>query len=146
MNDISVASIELGWSLIEAFSVQPREEPEDVNRGADLIAAHLRKVGIPVTVHEPRLFLSLPGKARVESGGRSFAAKPPAFSKACPQGLTAPLVHVPARPKEAVTAVPPDPERYRGKIVITEGMGLPMVIDELERGGAAGAIAVNPGE
>src|SRR5262249_28377453 len=135
------ASIELGWSLVEAFAHQPREKPEDVNRGADLIAAHLGKAGIPVTMHEPSLFLSLPGKARVEAGGRSFAAKPPAFSKACPQGLTALLAYVPARHREAVTAVPPDPERYRGRIVVTEGMGLPMVIDELERSGAAGVIA-----
>lgn len=144
--DPSVASIELGWSLVEAFARQPREKPDDVNRGADLIAAHLGRIGIPVTMHEPKLFLSLPGPARVEVGGRSFAAKPPAFSRACPEGLTAPLVYVPARHKEAVSAVPPDPERYRGKIVVTEGMGLPMVIDELERSGASGVIAVNPGE
>jgi Peptidase family M28 len=150
MNDRTVApsplSVELGWSLVEAFANQPRERPQDVNRGADMIAERLTSIGIPVTMHEPKLFLSLPGKARVEAAGRSHAAKPPAFSKPCPQGLTAPLVHVPPTRNEVMSAIPPDPERYRGRIVITEGMGLPMVIDEFERGGAAGVIAVNSGE
>jgi N-acetylated-alpha-linked acidic dipeptidase len=142
----SAQPVDLGWSLIEAFATQPRERPQDVNRGADLIAERLAAIGIPVTMHEPTLYLSLPGNARVDAGGRGFAAKPPAFSKPCPEGLTASLVYVPGRAREAVVSAPADPERYRGKIVVTEGMGLPMVIDELERGGAAGVIAVNPGE
>ena len=150
MNDETVGSappsVELGWSLVEAFANQPRERPQDVNRGADMIAERLTSIGIPVTMHEPKLFLSLPGNARVDIAGRRYAAKPPAFSQSCPQGLTAPLVYMPATRREAVSAIPPDPGRYRGRIVITEGMGLPMVIDELERGGAAGVIAVNPGE
>jgi hypothetical protein len=143
---VSPDSIDLGWSLVEAFAAQPREQPADVNRGAELIAEHLAAAGIPVTMHEPTLYLSLPGPAAVAAGGRRFAAKPPAFSKPCPQGLTAPLVHVPGGGRDFVAARLADPMRYRGQIVITEGMGLPMVLDELERSGAAGVIAVNPGE
>jgi hypothetical protein len=135
-----------GWSLIKAFATQPREKSDDVNRAADMIAEWLASVGIPVTMHEPVLFLSLPAKARVEAGGRTFAAKPPAFSKPCPEGVDAPLVFVPGRTSEAITVSPAEPDRYRDKIVVTEGLGLPMLIDELERSGAVGVVAVNPGE
>src|SRR6516225_6741175 len=61
---------DFAWDLVERFSGQPRERPADVNRGADIIAEHLQKAGIPVTMHEPTLFLSLPGPASVEIGGR----------------------------------------------------------------------------
>jgi hypothetical protein len=142
----SPLSVELGWSLVEAFATQPREQPQDVNRGADMIAERLAGAGIPVTVHEPVLFLSLPGKARVEAAGRRYPAKPPAFSKPCPDGVTAPLVFAPSRPSEAVRLRPVDSDLYRGSIVVTEGLSLPMLLDELDRSGAAGAIAVNPGE
>jgi len=139
-------STDVAWELVESFARQPREKPQDVNRGADMIVERLRRLGLPVTVHEPSLYLSLPGAARVEAGGRVFAAKPPAFSRPAPEGLGGPLVFVPASTGEAVSARPAESDLYRGRIVVTEGMGLPMVLDEFERAGAAGVIAVNPGE
>ena len=59
----ALPTVDLGWDLVTAFATQPREKPEDVNRGADMIAERLRRIGLTVTMHEPRLFLSLPGKA-----------------------------------------------------------------------------------
>jgi hypothetical protein len=139
-------SVDLGWDLVEAFATQPRERPADVNTGADMIAERLRRIGLTVTMHEPRLFLSLPGKASVSAGGRTFRGKPPAFSKAAPGGLTGPLLYVPGQAKEVMGSGPVDPDRYKGKIVVTEGMGLPMVLDALEKAGALGVVCVNPGE
>src|SRR6516164_7795651 len=72
--------VNFAWDLVERFSCQPREKPADANRGAEIIAERLKSAGIPVTVHEPMLFLSLPGPASVEIGGKRFKAKPPAFS------------------------------------------------------------------
>ena len=54
------------WGLVESFATQPREAPEDANRGAELIAERLKSAGIPVTMHRPTLFLSLPGPASVD--------------------------------------------------------------------------------
>jgi hypothetical protein len=139
-------SVDLGWDLVEAFATQPRERPADVNTGADMIAERLRRIGLTVTMHEPRLFLSLPGKASVSAGGRTFRGKPPAFSEAAPGGLTGPLLYVPGQAKEVMGSGPVDPDRYKGKIVVTEGMGLPMVLDALEKAGALGVVCVNPGE
>ena len=72
------------WELVEAFSRQPRWRPEDVNRGADMIVARLAALGVPVTVHEPEIYLSIPFEAEVRTAGRVIRAKPPAYSASAP--------------------------------------------------------------
>jgi N-acetylated-alpha-linked acidic dipeptidase len=138
--------IGFAWDLVERFSNQPREKPVDVNRGAEIIAEQLRSQGIPVTMHEPTLFLSLPGPASVEIGGKLFNAKPPAFSASFPSGLSAPMEYMAPTKREFARHLRLDPNRYRGKIVVTEGISLPMLTSEIEEMGAKGIIAVNPGE
>lgn len=134
------------WDLVERFSCQPREKPVDANRGAEIIAERLRSQGIPVTMHEPRLFLSLPGAASVEIGGKLCNAKPPAFSAIIRNGLSAPMEYMAPSKREFARHQRLDPNRYRGKIVVTEGISLPMLTSEIEEMGAKGIIAVNPGE
>src|SRR5262245_24323395 len=134
------------WDLVERFSTQPREQPADANRGAEIIAERLRSAGIPVTMHEPTLFLSLPGPASVEIAGKRFNAKPPAFSAIVPEGLTAPMENMAPTKREFARHQRLDPDRYRGKIVVTEGISLPMLTSEIEEMGALGIIAVNPGD
>ena len=58
-------SLDAPWSLVEAFSTMPRWRPEDVNAGADHIASVLTRLGVPVTVHEPEIYLSIPLRAEV---------------------------------------------------------------------------------
>jgi hypothetical protein len=138
--------VDFAWDLVERFSGQPREKPADANRGAEIIAERLGSAGIPVTVHEPILFLSLPGPASIEIGGKRFQAKPPAFSAIVPTGLTAPMEYMAPTRREFARHQRLDPDRYRGKIVVTEGISLPMLTSEIEEMGAVGIIAVNPGE
>ena len=138
--------VDFAWDLVERFSNQPREKPADSNRGAEIIAERLKSAGIPVTVHEPMLFLSLPGPASVEIGGKRFKAKPPAFSAIVPTGLTAPMAYMAPTRREFARHQRLDPDRYRGKIVVTEGISLPMLTSEIEEMGAVGIIAVNPGD
>ncbi len=155
MNDVLTAitrdiSIEAPWSLIEAFATQPREKPEDGNRGAEMIADRLRGFGVPVTVYEPDLYLSLPISASVEADGVTCAAKPPAFSISAPDGIEAPLLYVPSagagNPLDRSAGALDDPGRMAGRIVVTEGFALPNAVAEYELAGAAGVVAVNPGE
>ena len=120
------------WDLVERFSIQPREQPADANRGAEIIAERLRSAGVPVTIHEPTLFLSLPGPASVEVAGTRFNA--------------APMEYMAPTRREFARHQRLDPDRYRGKIVVTEGISLPMLTSEIEEMGALGIIAVNPGE
>lgn len=136
------------WALVEKFADQHREKPEDANRGAEMIAEALKAHGIPVTVHEPELFLSLPGDASVEAGGVRYRAKPPAFCASVPEGVEAELIYV----ADASGGTPLDrnpsatSDDVTGKIAVIEGFALPNFVAGLEAAGAAGVIAVNPGE
>ncbi len=137
-------------ALIHAFARQDREIPAEANRGAEMIADALRAKGIPVTMHMPEIYLSLPGAASVTlADGVVLRAKPPAFALSCPEGVTGELIYMP----EAGGGTPLDRnpdnaellERARGKIAVIEGFALPNFIAGLEAVGALGAIAVNPG-
>lgn len=138
--------VDFAWKLIERFKDQPREAPHDVNRGAEIIAEQLKAAGVPVTMHQPTLFLSLPGPASVKIGTKTFKAKPPAFSVSVPEGVTAPLEFMVPTKREFARYQKLDRDRFRGKIVVTEGISLPMLTSEIEEMGAVGIIAVNPGE
>ena len=150
INDVS---LDVPWALVETFATLPRWKPEDVNASADLIVAALEKSGVPVTVHEAEIYLSVPFDARVKAEGRTIRAKPPAYAVDCRDGVTAPLIHVPASYSRSIGtlfAKNQDPElssedRIRGKIVISEGFAFPQKIREFEEKGAVGVIAMNPG-
>jgi len=136
----------------------PRWRPKDVNKGADVIVKMLKAAGVPVTVHKPTVYLSIPLGAEVRMSGRPFKAKPSASGRDCPQGIEGELVYVPATYSKSVgtlfaknfakkeEAGPLSrPERIGGKIVISEGFAFPGKMLEFEQNGAIGAIAVNPG-
>lgn len=145
-------SLDEPWSLIEYFTTLRREHPTDVATAAGQIERRLTRLGVPVEVHRPALFLSLPGKGSVVMDGRSFRAKPMAMSSAYPSGLTAPLAYVPARyarnADEMFTRgfIGDGEVDVRGRIVVSEGFGMPGKVSWFEQRGAAGLIAVNPGQ
>jgi hypothetical protein len=137
-------------ALIHRFAHQDREIPDEANTGALMIAEALRARGIPVTMHQPKIYLSLPQHASVIlPDGTSLRAKPPAFTLSCPDGIEGELVFM----AEASGGTPLDRNpagrdalaRARGKIAVIEGFALPNFIAGLEAVGAIGAIAVNPG-
>ncbi len=150
MDDVSTA---LPWELVELFSTMPRWEPKDVNRSADEIVSRLAAHDVPVTVHEPELYLSIPFDAEIRAGGKTLRAKPPAYSVDMRDGLEADLVYVPAKITNSISTLfdknqdkaASAPERIAGKIVISEGFSFPGKVLEFERNGAVGVIAVNPG-
>lgn len=142
-------SLDLPWDLIERFSTLEREHPDDVRTACAEIVSRLEAVGVPVEVDQPELYLSLPGEASVAVGSLTVRAKPMAMSRAT-EGLEAPLVYVPnqADPSiEEMFARPTGrPERpVRGRIVLTEGYGMPGKVAHYEALGAVAVIAVNPG-
>jgi N-acetylated-alpha-linked acidic dipeptidase len=146
-------SLDVPWALVEKFSTTPRWKPEDVNASADMIAAVLKHHGVPVTLHEPTLYLSIPFTADVRVGDRVIRAKPPAYARDCREGLEAELVYVPASYSRSIgtlfaknqDASLTSPERLRAKIVVSEGFAFPQKMLEFEQKGAVGIIAVNPG-
>ncbi len=144
-------SLDEPWSLIERFTTLRREHPDDVRTAAEEIAGRLRRLGVPVEVHDPEVFLSLPGKASVTVGDETFRAKPMAMSVAYRKGKKAPLVYVPGRYARGAdelfskNLLGGDDIDLRGKFVVTEGFGMPGKVSTFEARGALGMIAVNPG-
>jgi hypothetical protein len=145
-------SLDVPWELIERFSTRKREHPDDVRAAAEMIVSRLQSHGIPVLVHEPEIFLSLPGAARVEAGGKSFRAKPLAMSRSVPDGLTAPLVFAPTvfdpNTDQVITGTMPEATSadLRGKLVLAHGFGMSSMARHFEERGALGLIAVHPGK
>jgi len=150
---LAQVSLDEPWALVESFSTFKREHPTDVNRGMDEVVSRLRKHGVEVTVHEPSLYLSLPGQARVEAGGKTFRAKPPAYSLDARGGMTGKIVYVGARHnamiedmfERKVESSAEMADRVRGKIVMSEGFASPGLISQFEELGAIGVIGINPG-
>ncbi len=144
-------SIQEPWALIERFSTLVRESgSEDERIAAQYIVDRLTALGIPYTVYEPELFISVPVSARLEVGGRNLRAKTPAFSASTgPEGRQGTVVYVPGRtPSEVQRLFHFDPEGQvdvRGKIVLTEGFGFPGAVRHFEEQGAIGQIYINPG-
>jgi hypothetical protein len=144
-------SLDEPWALIERFTTLRREHPDDVRTAAGEIVSRLRAHGVPVEVHDPELFLSLPGRGSVQAGTATMRAKPMAMSAAHPDGLTAPLAYVPARYARGAdelfsrNLLGGDDVDLRGKLVVTEGFGMPGKVSHFEARGAVGMIAVNPG-
>jgi N-acetylated-alpha-linked acidic dipeptidase len=160
--DVSIieqVTLDHAWELVTTFAGRERWRPEDVNSAGDLIAERLRALGLPVTVHRPKLALSVPLSASVTLDGAEMFAKPPSSSKSCPEGVTGELVFIPAQKsslrsydKKAIAffgaSVGTDTEmreKLAGKILITEGFGNPALTAIAMEWGAIGLIAVNPG-
>ncbi len=152
-------SLDAPWSLVEAFAVQPRWRPEDVNAGADLITERLTALGVRVEVHAPELFMSIPIDASVRSAGQSHRAKPPSMALSVPGGVDGELAYLGANLKnlrsysrdvrelfgDAFSSWDEVRARVAGRILITEGFGNPAMTSLAEEWGAIGVIAVNPG-
>lgn len=158
MNELETAllsdvSLDEPWGLVESFSTFKREHPSDVDRGMEEVVARLKAHGVEVKVHQPNLYLSLPGKARVEAGGKTFRAKPPAYSVDARDGLEGELVYIGANQADDIDTIfdkKLDPTRdvrsmIEGKIVMSEGYASPGMIAQFEELGAIGVIGINPG-
>ncbi len=146
-------TLDAPWELTEKFSAFPRWKPADVNAAGDMIVERLKRHGVPATVLEPEIYLSVPFEAAVRAEGKTYRAKPPAYSVSLPNGLEGELVYVPAAYSKSVSTLFAKnqdpalsaPDRLRGKIVISEGFAFPQKMQEFEQKGAIGVIAVNPG-
>jgi N-acetylated-alpha-linked acidic dipeptidase len=143
-------NLDAPWELVELFSRTPRWKPADVNKSADMIVKRLKTLGVPVTVYEPEIYLSIPYEASVTAGGKTMRAKPPAYSVAT-RGVTAEVAYVPAAYSKSIgklfhrNQTVTDMSTLKGKIAVSEGFAFPQKIREFELAGAVGVVAVNPG-
>jgi N-acetylated-alpha-linked acidic dipeptidase len=156
---IATPTLDEAWPMVELFSTIRRESAADGNRAISAIVERLRASGVPVTVHEPQLYLTVPKFGYVEADGRRMHARPAPMTRPMPNGVTAPLVFVekpigPPQgygPQSAVVfgqgydPAPGVPD-VKGKIVLFRGMIMCERIKDFHALGAVGVVAINPGK
>ena len=147
-------------ALLKRFSTLVRESgSRDERTSAEYIVERLRALGVPVAVHDPELFLSLPERSEltvaVAGSSRRIDSRPPAFSLSTGSAaITGEVVYVPSKyaggtgslfdlPAAAEIGRGSDP--VAGRIVLTEGFSMPGPVHAFERRGAIAQIYVHPG-
>ena len=148
---LSEISADEPWALVERFSriVRLSCTPEE-RTAIDYLTGRLQALGIPYTLYEPDLYVSLPLSAQLailSQNGREVHCKTPAFS--APGTVEGEVVHIRAGLAAGIgdffnAGAQENPADVRGKIVLTEGMSLPRVIRDYEERGAIGQIYINP--
>ncbi|HUG15599.1 MAG TPA: M28 family peptidase, partial [Thermomicrobiales bacterium] len=150
-------TIDEPWALVERFSTLTRlsGEPEEAV-AVDYITDKLTSFGVVHTVHHPTCLISLPGPATLRTlgeDGRAYTVKTPSFSPHTGgQEIIAELAYVPGHQAGGIgellgaQRMAVDTQNLRGRVVITEGMGMSARGFDLRESGAVAAIFVNPGE
>jgi hypothetical protein len=148
-------SLDEPWSLIEEFSslVRLSGSPEEA-QAIKHITDRLDRWGINYEVHHPTCLISLPGPASLRTlgaEGKSYTVKTPSFSPHTDgREVEAELVYIPGHQAAGInelfseqrTAADVD---LRGKIVMTEGLGIAARGFDLAASGAVAALFINPG-
>jgi hypothetical protein len=147
-------------ALLKRFATLVRESGSaDERTSAEYLIERLWTLGIPVVVHQPELFLSIPERSALTvtaaGGERSIESRPPAFSLSTGEiAVSGEIVYVPSTyaggtgslfdlPTAAEASAGADP--VAGRIVLTEGFSMPGPVHAFERRGAIGQIYVHPG-
>ena len=148
LNEISA---EEPWALVEKFSKIVRlSGTAEERRAIDYLLGRMDALGIPYTVYEPEIFVSLPISAKLELPGEApIVCKTPSFSAS--GVLDGEVVYVPSALADRVdgffdTAAEETDVDVRGKIVMTDGISLPKAAKTFEDRGAVGQIYINPHE
>src|SRR2546422_1190260 len=149
-------SLEEPRALIHRFSTLVRESGSDDEwTAAREIAGRLAAWGVPHTVHEPLLYLSVPERASLEvlsPQRRTLRAKTPSFSVSTDgTPVRGQVVYVPTVPGAPFTdtfdaPLPAGVGDVSGRIVLTEGFPSPQKVLALQQRGAGAIIFTHPGQ
>ena len=148
-----VGSVRLddAWALVEELSGLVRDSGTgDELAAVERITGRLDAWGIPHTVHRPEPLISLPRRASLTVGDRTYTAKTPSMARStAPGGETAPIVYRPsgfAGSVHDIFAGAAAGGEVAGALVVTEGLPMPGKVADLEARGAAGVVCISPGE
>ena len=148
-------SLDAPWALVEKFTTLVRDSGGKAERKAvEYIVKQLSKWGVPHTLHEPELLISIPKRAKLEivsPEGRTLTAKTPSMSASTGGRSTrGTVVYVPPQPGGAIIGLFEGlgdiAQDVRGKIVLTDGYPSPAKVIDFQEKGALGAIFISPGE
>jgi hypothetical protein len=147
-------------ALLDRFATLVRESgtPAEETAGRYLVE-RLQALGVPVTLHTPELYISLPEHAevRITAAGstRTLRARPPAMARSTGGSpVEGEICYVPSRYAAGTQSLFDLPEAARGggaadpvagRIVLTEGFSMPGSVQAFERRGAIAQIYIHPG-
>lgn len=148
--------IEEPWALLERFNTLVRlSGSQDEAEAVAYLTGRLDAWGVPYRVHHPVCLISIPVRATlrvVSPDPRPIRAKTLSFSPSTDGAeITGELVYIPSAHARGVAellgaARPQIEQDLRGKVVLTEGLGLAARGLDLAKTGAIGAIFINPGD
>lgn len=150
----AAVSLDAPWALVERFNGLVRDSGSKAERrGIDYIIKQLSKWGVPHTLHEPELLISLPRRARLEvlaPEPRALVAKTPSMSLSMEgHWQRGNLVYVPTGQAGAITAIFARVELtadVTDRVALTEGYPSPGKVAALQERGARAAVFISPGE
>jgi len=147
-------------ALLDRFATLVRESgtPAEETAGR-YIVERLQALGVPVTLHTPELYISLPEHAEVRLSApgstRTLRARPPAMARSTGESpVEGEICYVPSRYAAGTSSLFDLPEAARGggaadpvagRIVLTEGFSMPGSVQAFERRGAIAQIYIHPG-
>lgn len=152
---LQTISLEAPRALIHRFEDLVRESGTEAEwTAARDVASQLRKWGVPHTVHEPLLYLSVPEQASlelIEPESRTIRAKTPSFSVTTHSGpLRGRVVYISSAHGTAADTfdapLSDSAADVRGRIVLTEGFPSPQKVLTIQQRGASGIVFIHPGE
>jgi hypothetical protein len=147
--------------LLDRFATLVRESgtPAEETAGR-YIVDRLETLGVPVTLHTPPLYISVPERAELSvttaTGTRALRVRPPAMARSTGDiPVEAEICYVPSRYAEGTSALFDVPDAARrgnegadpvaGRIVLTEGFSMPGPVQAFERRGAVAQMYIHPG-
>jgi peptidase M28-like protein len=149
-------------ALLDVFSTLVRESgTPDEEKAARYIVSRLESLGIPVTLHAPELYISVPERAEITiadaAGSRALRARPPAMARSTGHAaVEGEICYVPSRyaagtaslfdTPDAANRGTPGADPVAGRIVLTEGFSMPGPVQAFERRGAVAQIYIHPGD
>jgi N-acetylated-alpha-linked acidic dipeptidase len=151
----AAVTLDAPWALVEKFSTLVRDSGGRAERQAiAYIMKQLTKWGVPHTLYEPELLVSIPKRATLEvlvPERRRLTAKTPAMSLSTNgRSRRGQVVYVPPRPGGAIIGLFEGQgeiaQDVAGQIVLTDGYPSPAKVLEFQEKGAVGAIFISPGE
>ncbi len=149
-------------ALLDRFATLVRESGTTAEEQAGhYIVDRLQALGVPVTLHTPELYISLPERAELTTSGAgtrlSIRARPPAMARSTgDQPVEGEICYVPSRYAAGTSTLFDIPDAARGdehgtdpvkgRVVLTEGYSMPGPVQAFERRGAVAQIYIHPGK
>lgn len=149
-------------ALLDRFVTLVRESGTPAEEIAGrYIVDRLKAIDVPVTLHTPNLYISLPERAELTitggAGARSVRARPPSMARSTgDEAIEGEVCYVPSRyatgtstlfdTPDAARAREDDADPVKGRIVLTEGFSMPGPVQAFERRGAVAQIYIHPGK